>query len=87
MFLLSENTVNKMLRQGSAGDLVKHNLTHLVRIYPKGMRLNSTSYEPRRFWAVGTQLVALNWQTCGACSSLPLSFFPSLCRRRAEMGM
>ncbi|OCH90182.1 PLC-like phosphodiesterase [Obba rivulosa] len=62
VFSLSETTANRILKQGML-DLVKHNRTHLVRIYPKGMRIGSTNYEPHRYWAAGAQLVALNWQT------------------------
>ncbi|KAF9044937.1 hypothetical protein BJ165DRAFT_1611178 [Panaeolus papilionaceus] len=51
------------LGSGGAWDLIKHTRTHLVRIYPKGTRLNSSNYLPNKFWAVGAQLVALNWQT------------------------
>jgi len=63
LFSLSETTANKILKQGMH-DLIKHNRTHLVRIYPKGLRLNSTNYEPHRYWSAGAQLVAINWQTC-----------------------
>ncbi|KAG8219083.1 phosphoinositide-specific phospholipase C [Butyriboletus roseoflavus] len=62
MFSLSETTMNKILRQGAA-DLIKHNKTHLVRVYPKGTRVSSTNYLPHRCWAAGAQLVAINWQT------------------------
>jgi phosphatidylinositol phospholipase C, delta len=64
MFSLSENAINRHMKSGMM-DLIKHNKTHLVRVYPKGMRLNSTNYEPHRYWAAGAQLVALNWQTFG----------------------
>ena len=64
VFSLSENIANKMLRF-NMWDLVKHTKTHVVRTYPKGLRLNSTNYEPHRFWAAGAQLVAINWQTFG----------------------
>jgi phosphatidylinositol phospholipase C, delta len=64
MFSLSEKTANKFLRDSMA-DLIKHNRTHLVRIYPNGTRLSSSNYEPHRYWAAGTQLVAINWQTYG----------------------
>ncbi|PBK93995.1 1-phosphatidylinositol-4,5-bisphosphate phosphodiesterase 1 [Armillaria gallica] len=64
MFSLSENTVNKYLKDKSMMmDLIKHTRDHLVRIYPKGMRVSSTNYEPHRCWYAGVQLVALNWQT------------------------
>ncbi|KAG6876451.1 hypothetical protein C0993_002988, partial [Termitomyces sp. T159_Od127] len=65
MFSLSENTANRMLKSNTGGmqDIIKHCRTHLVRIYPKGMRLASSNYEPHRYWSSGTQLVAINWQT------------------------
>lgn len=52
---------------GASGmqDLIKHCRTHLVRVYPKGLRLSSSNYEPHRYWSAGTQLVAINWQTFG----------------------
>ncbi|KAJ7914426.1 1-phosphatidylinositol-4,5-bisphosphate phosphodiesterase 1 [Mycena leptocephala] len=53
MFSLSEKTAGQMIRSGAVLDLIKHNRTHLVRIYPKGTR----------YWSAGAQLVALNWQT------------------------
>ncbi|KAI0672187.1 1-phosphatidylinositol-4,5-bisphosphate phosphodiesterase 1 [Trametes maxima] len=62
IFSLSENTANKLLKQGMM-DLIKHNRSHLVRTYPKGTRIGSTNYEPHRYWSAGCQLVAINWQT------------------------
>ncbi|KAJ6565650.1 PLC-like phosphodiesterase [Mycena vulgaris] len=62
MFSLSENTANKMIRSGAVLDVVKHNRTHLVRIYPKGTRLKSSNYLPHTYWSAGAQLVAINWQ-------------------------
>ncbi|PPQ81377.1 hypothetical protein CVT25_015898 [Psilocybe cyanescens] len=62
IFSLSENAANRLMK-ASMQDLVKHNHTHLVRIYPKGTRVNSTNYEPHRYWAAGCQVVAINWQT------------------------
>jgi phosphatidylinositol phospholipase C delta len=64
MFSLSETTANKIVKQNMM-DFIKHNRTHLVRIYPKGLRLNSSNYEPHRFWSAGAHLVAINWQTYG----------------------
>ncbi|KAF8077564.1 hypothetical protein FPV67DRAFT_1684022 [Lyophyllum atratum] len=63
MFSLSETVANRMLKSGGMPDLIKHCRTHLVRVYPKGMRLSSTNYEPHRYWSAGAQLVAMNWQT------------------------
>lgn len=66
VFSLSEKTANKMLKQ-TMMDLIKHTRTHVIRVYPNGLRLNSSNYEPHRYWAAGAQLVALNWQTFGKC--------------------
>ncbi|KAH9077817.1 PLC-like phosphodiesterase [Lactarius deliciosus] len=64
VFSLSENTANKMFKRDGMLDLVKHNRTHVVRVYPKGTRVSSSNYQPHRYWSAGVQLVALNWQTC-----------------------
>lgn len=62
MFSLSEKTANKIAKQ-SPMDLIKHNRSHLTRIYPHGTRLTSSNYLPNEYWALGSQLVAINWQT------------------------
>lgn len=64
VFSLSEKTANKMLKQ-TMMDLIKHTRTHVIRVYPNGLRLSSSNFEPHRYWAAGAQLVALNWQTFG----------------------
>jgi phosphatidylinositol phospholipase C, delta len=74
VFSLSEKTAGRVMKQG-AMDLVKHTRGHLVRIYPKGLRVSSSNYHPHRFWAVGAQLVALNWQTNGQYT--PFILWPS----------
>ena len=73
LFSLSENTTNRIMKQGML-DLIKHNRTHLVRIYPKGTRIGSTNFEPHRFWSSGCQLVAINWQTFGECTMVSVHF-------------
>ncbi|KIO30109.1 hypothetical protein M407DRAFT_69612 [Tulasnella calospora MUT 4182] len=62
LFSLSERTANKIMKLNMT-DLIKHNRTHVVRIYPAGTRLKSSNYEPHRYWAAGAHLVAINWQT------------------------
>lgn len=80
MFSVSEKVGTKILR-ATPLDFIKHNRVHLSRVYPNGTRLTSTNYLPHHFWAMGAQLVALNWQTCGECgivqwhlSDAPLSW-------------
>ncbi|KAJ7050569.1 PLC-like phosphodiesterase [Mycena amicta] len=64
IFSLSESKANKFIKGGAElENLIRHTQTHVVRIYPKGTRVNSTNYEPLQYWAAGCQLVALNIQT------------------------
>ena len=46
-----------------AADYVKFNKKHLSRIYPKATRTDSSNYNPISHWNMGSQLVALNYQT------------------------
>ncbi|XP_075527977.1 1-phosphatidylinositol 4,5-bisphosphate phosphodiesterase delta-1-like isoform X1 [Dermacentor variabilis] len=46
-----------------AQSLIRHNSKHLSRIYPKGTRTDSSNYDPVKFWNVGCQIVALNYQS------------------------
>ncbi|KAF7439746.1 Phospholipase C [Pleurotus ostreatus] len=62
IFSLSENKAKRMIKDDMLS-VIKHCQNHLVRVYPKGLRVNSTNYEPHEFWAAGAQVVALNWQT------------------------
>ncbi|KAG8945509.1 Phospholipase C [Tulasnella sp. 419] len=62
LFSLSEKKAKSILKV-NAHVLVDHSRTHVVRVYPQGLRVKSTNFEPNRFWAMGAQLVAINWQT------------------------
>lgn len=37
----------------------------MFRIYPRGSRLDSSNFDPRKFWNLGVQFVAMNRQTPG----------------------
>lgn len=61
---LSEKRLGQMIKE-AATDLVDHTREHLIRAYPYGMRLTSSNYNPVDAWAMGAQLVAMNYQTAG----------------------
>jgi hypothetical protein len=42
----------------------------LSRVYPKGTRVDSSNYNPTKFWNYGCQMVALNYQTGGTLKNL-----------------
>ncbi|KAL1742013.1 PLC-like phosphodiesterase [Schizophyllum fasciatum] len=62
IFSLSERKAKKLM-DADMERLVKYTQSHVVRIYPKGTRLDSSNYEPHIYWAAGAQVVAINWQT------------------------
>lgn len=43
-------------------DLTTYTQKHLVRIYPKATRIDSSNFNPIPFWLAGFQLVCSNWQ-------------------------
>ncbi|XP_057693133.1 1-phosphatidylinositol 4,5-bisphosphate phosphodiesterase zeta-1-like isoform X4 [Corythoichthys intestinalis] len=55
----------RKLAKVSGKDFVLHNQRFLSRIYPAGSRTSSSNYNPQEFWNVGSQLVALNFQSPG----------------------
>ncbi|CAJ1056398.1 -phosphatidylinositol 4%2C5-bisphosphate phosphodiesterase zeta-1-like isoform X1 [Xyrichtys novacula] len=60
----------RKLAKTSGADYVKHNQKFLSRIYPAGSRTSSSNYNPQEFWNVGSQLVALNFQSLGLAMDL-----------------
>uniref|UniRef100_A0A3Q1ETW5 Phosphoinositide phospholipase C n=1 Tax=Acanthochromis polyacanthus TaxID=80966 RepID=A0A3Q1ETW5_9TELE len=55
----------RKLAKASGLDFVQHNQKFLSRIYPAGSRTSSSNFNPQEFWNVGSQLVALNFQSLG----------------------
>ncbi|XP_005163413.1 1-phosphatidylinositol 4,5-bisphosphate phosphodiesterase delta-1b isoform X1 [Danio rerio] len=51
------------LAEESATEYIRHNTDKLSRIYPGGMRTDSSNYNPVPMWNAGCQIVALNFQT------------------------
>ncbi|NXX21184.1 PLCD4 phosphodiesterase, partial [Podargus strigoides] len=61
---LAEAKARKLIRD-MGNEFVRHNTWQLTRIYPSGMRTDSSNYSPQEMWNVGCQIVALNFQTAG----------------------
>lgn len=66
----------------SAEDFVKHTNRQLVRIYPAASRTNSSNFSPFPYWSVGSQIVALNYQT--ECKEM--RFYHGFFRRNGNCG-
>ncbi|XP_048420400.1 phosphoinositide phospholipase C 2-like isoform X2 [Pyrus x bretschneideri] len=54
---------NETRTRGS--DIVRFTQRNLLRVYPKGTRLNSSNYNPMLAWTYGAQMVAFNMQGHG----------------------
>ncbi|XP_057192507.1 1-phosphatidylinositol 4,5-bisphosphate phosphodiesterase delta-4 [Triplophysa rosa] len=64
MSSFSESKVRKYSKEAGR-DFVLHNTRQLTRVYPSGMRTDSSNYCPQDMWNIGCQIVALNFQTAG----------------------
>lgn len=63
MSSFTESKAEKWISPLNCAFLVKYNRKQLTRVYPQGMRVDSSNYDPMRLWNCGVQLVALNYQT------------------------
>lgn len=55
--------------------IARNNSKHLMRVYPKGIRISSKNLKPVPFWGVGAQICALNWQTFGVSMQINEALF------------
>jgi len=53
----------------------EYNTNHMSRVYPKGIRTDSSNYNPLPAWHAGCQLVALNYQTEDSSMALNVARF------------
>ncbi|CAA0397916.1 C2 domain [Arabidopsis suecica] len=61
---MDEQWLDTMVRTRGT-DLVRFTQRNLVRIYPKGTRVDSSNYDPHVGWTHGAQMVAFNMQGHG----------------------
>lgn len=63
IFSLSEDTFLALSEDsGKLPKLLAHNRDFFMRIYPKGLRVDSSNPDPSVPWRRGVQMVAMNWQ-------------------------
>jgi hypothetical protein len=66
VFSFSEPKIKELIKNPKTNHYVeKHNLRHLMRVYPGLTRVTSNNFDPTVFWKKGVQMVALNWQKYG----------------------
>jgi len=62
MINISESALSALLPH-SVHELSSNALAHLRRIYPRGTRIESSNFDPIKFWRNGSHVASLNWQT------------------------
>jgi glycerophosphoryl diester phosphodiesterase len=62
MSSFSEPKMEKLAAK-RGGEFARYHRRQLARVYPKGVRVDSSNYDPFIGWNVGAQIVALNYQT------------------------
>ena len=78
VFSLAERQFEGLCKdQDQKAQLEKHNIRHLMRVYPSGFRMKSTNPDPLPFWRRGVQMVALNWQTYDLAMQMNEAMFAS----------
>jgi phosphatidylinositol phospholipase C, delta len=65
MHSIGESKITKILDKSPVNAKLwqEYNVQHMTRTYPAGTRIDSSNYNPVVAWAMGCQLVALNFQT------------------------
>lgn len=62
---LHESRAKTLCRKHSQR-MLEHTENQLVRVYPAGMRIDSSNFNPITVWSCGIQMVAMNYQTSDA---------------------
>ena len=65
MHSIGETKINKIVTKYENNPSLwrEYNTDHMTRTYPAGKRIDSSNYNPVLAWAMGCQMVALNFQT------------------------
>lgn len=71
---LSETQLTKATASHGA-DIIRFTQKNILRVYPKGTRINSSNYDPINAWTHGAQMVAFNMQGHDKSLRLMQGFF------------
>ncbi|XP_034353260.1 1-phosphatidylinositol 4,5-bisphosphate phosphodiesterase delta-4 isoform X3 [Arvicanthis niloticus] len=65
----SESKAKNLIKE-AGNEFVQHNARQLCRVYPSGLRTDSSNFNPQEHWNVGCQMVAMNMQTAGSAMDI-----------------
>uniref|UniRef100_A0A452V0E5 Phosphoinositide phospholipase C n=1 Tax=Ursus maritimus TaxID=29073 RepID=A0A452V0E5_URSMA len=77
----SESKARSLIKE-AGNEFVQHNAWQLSRVYPSGLRTDSSNYNPQELWNAGCQMVAMNVQTAG----LEMDIYDGLFRQNGGCG-
>nr|XP_012595709.1 1-phosphatidylinositol 4,5-bisphosphate phosphodiesterase delta-4 isoform X1 [Microcebus murinus]XP_020143785.1 1-phosphatidylinositol 4,5-bisphosphate phosphodiesterase delta-4 isoform X1 [Microcebus murinus]XP_020143786.1 1-phosphatidylinositol 4,5-bisphosphate phosphodiesterase delta-4 isoform X1 [Microcebus murinus]XP_020143787.1 1-phosphatidylinositol 4,5-bisphosphate phosphodiesterase delta-4 isoform X1 [Microcebus murinus]XP_020143788.1 1-phosphatidylinositol 4,5-bisphosphate phosphod len=77
----SETKARGLVKE-AGNEFVQHNTWQLCRVYPSGLRTDSSNYNPQELWNAGCQMVAMNMQTAG----LEMDIYDGLFRQNGGCG-
>jgi phosphatidylinositol phospholipase C delta len=60
-----DDLIGALLDEGKKEFTMHLNDSHLTRVYPKGLRVDSSNFDPCLAWSAGCQVAALNFQSHG----------------------
>lgn len=63
MSSFAEDKAEKWISPSECSFMMKYHQKQLTRVYPKGLRVKSSNFDPTKFWNCGVQMAALNYQT------------------------
>lgn len=75
MSSFSETKAEKYMLQQYTSTCLEYHRKQISRVYPKGQRIDSSNFNPVPFWNVGSQMVAMNYQTPDKAMQLNLAKF------------
>ncbi|KAJ1937076.1 hypothetical protein GGF37_005352, partial [Kickxella alabastrina] len=78
---VSESAAIQLMRQYPR-QYTHYNAMQMTRVYPSFSRFTSTNYNPISHWAAGSQLVAMNFQTCDR----HMQIYEAMFRRTGGLG-
>ncbi|KAG9510341.1 1-phosphatidylinositol 4,5-bisphosphate phosphodiesterase gamma-1 [Fragariocoptes setiger] len=63
MSSFAEHHLKKLISPAECRFMLRYHQKQFTRVYPKGTRIDSSNFDPVRFWNCGVQMAALNYQT------------------------
>lgn len=63
MSSFAEHKAEKWISPSECNFLLRYHEKQFTRVYPKGLRVKSSNFDPTKFWNSGVQMTALNYQT------------------------